>query len=110
MRNWLGLLLLILCFAACNKKGETTPCSSDQPTVRKIVNKNAIVRVTATATEPVYLTEAGTIDSRLIPCTLALDYYQDGLEVVISGDVKASVQPAMGPCCAEPIVLTSIHR
>ncbi|KYP15742.1 hypothetical protein [Flavihumibacter sp. CACIAM 22H1] len=106
-----GLFTIVLLIAAgCGKENKPDSCNSSQATVRKIVDKKAVVRVTDRATEPVYLVEAGTIDSRLIPCTLALEYYLDGLEVTISGEVKAAVHLASTPCCAAPIVLTKISK
>ncbi len=99
---------ILVLFCACRKKNDTGECFPGSPTVRQIVNKPAVVKVTATVT-PVYLVEEGTIDTRLIPCNLPMEFLQHDLQVIISGDIKATSQGA-GPCCDENFVITKISR
>jgi hypothetical protein len=103
-------LLVILSINSCKKEDKTTDCFPNTSTVRIIDNKKAVVKLTATATEPVYLVAEGSIDTRLIPCNFPLEYYQNDLEVTISGKVKASQQAGLVACCAENFVITKISR
>jgi hypothetical protein len=107
------LLLLICITISCKKEdktGETINCFSNNLTTRQITNKRAVVKLTATATEPIYLVEEGTIDTRLLPCNLPMEFYQHNLSVTISGEVKATQQNGLAPCCAEDFVITKIAR
>lgn len=69
-----------------------------------------MVKLTATVTEPVYLVEEGTIDTRLIPCNFPMEFYQNDLQVNISGEVKSTQQIGSAPCCAENFVIKEISR
>jgi hypothetical protein len=102
------LFMLILIFAACNKDKKPNGCA-DGATVRQIINKRAVVKVTALI-HPVYLIEEGAIDTKLVPCNFPPEFYQGDLEVVISGEVKATSQPAGAHCCFENFVITKISR
>lgn len=91
-------------------KKESTPeqsCLSDAVLSRVIVNKAATVKLTS---GQFYIIEQGTIDTKLIPCNLSQEFQVADLQVIISGDVKAIPQPAMGPCCTENLVITKITR
>ncbi len=58
----------------------------------------------------IYIIEQGTIDTKLIPCNLPIEFVQDNLQVIISGDVKLRPREANEPCCTEDIVITKITR
>jgi hypothetical protein len=104
------LLLIMLHLISCKKQDESTGCFSNAATTRVIANKKAMVKLTATAVEPVYLVEEGSIDTRLIPCNFPPEFYENDLEVTISGEVKATPQTGLVPCCAENFVITKISR
>jgi len=44
----------------------------------------------------------------LIKYFILAEFYQDGLQVIISGEVKST--PQVGPCCTENFVITEISR
>jgi hypothetical protein len=106
----LVLLLVIFNLISCKKDDKATDCFPNTPTARVIDNKKAVVKLTATAVEPVYLVEEGTIDTRLIPCNFPMEFYQHDLQVTVSGEVKATQRTGAVPCCAENFVITSISR
>lgn len=108
----LSLIALFIMFSvptSCKKENKAANCFSGIQTVRQINNKRATVKLTATI-QPVYLIGEGTIDARLIPCNLPTEFYQNDLQVTISGNVKATQQTASVPCCAENLVITNITR
>lgn len=107
---WVALFALSGGPASCEKEDKATPCFADLATTRQVINKKATVKLTATVTEPVYLLEEGSIDTRLLPCNLPMEYYQHDLPVTISGEVKTAVQTGSAPCCAENFVITAIAR
>lgn len=104
------MLVIFIIPVSCKKGNKATTCFSGVPTIREINSKRAVVRLTATYTEPVYLVEEGTIDTRLIPCNFPMEFYQNDLQVIISGEVKATQQTSQAPCCAENFVITKISR
>lgn len=104
------LSVLLSLSTSCKKDDKPAGCFADEPTTRQLTNKKAIVKLTATITEPVYLVEEGAIDTRLLPCNLPMEFYQHDLVVTVSGDVKAAPQAAQAPCCAEKLVITAITR
>jgi len=106
----LSLLFLFILVISCKKEERGSECFPGTPTTRVITNKRAVVKLTATITEPVYLVEEGTLDSRLIPCNFPVEFYQHDLQVNISGEVKATQQMASTPCCAENLIITKISR
>jgi hypothetical protein len=105
----LTCIILLVVFASCKKNENNNPddCSSGA-TTRQIVNKPAVVKVTATV-YGAYLVEQGTIDTKLIPCNLPMEFLQNDLQVTITGDVKSPYQNS-GPCCAENFVILKISR
>lgn len=107
---WISVLTIFLLPVSCKKGDKATNCFSGVPTIRQINNKKAVIRLTATYVEPVYLVEEGTIDTRLIPCNFPMEFYQNDLQVTISGKVKVTKQTGQVPCCAENFVITSISR
>ena len=112
MRNWLflvGVFALVIIFTACRKNNSGINCFPNDPTVRQIVNKRAIIKITGTIND-VYLVEEGAIDSKLIPCNLPAAFYENDLWVMISGEVKATAQHPLWPCCSDNFVITKIKR
>jgi hypothetical protein len=108
--NFFSLLIILTTLISCKKDNKATNCFSDVPTIRQIIKKRAVVKVTATMTEPIYLVEEGTIDTRLIPCNFPMEFSQNDLEVNISGEVKLTQQIGSAPCCAENFVIQEISR
>lgn len=103
-----AVLTTFVLLSACKKKSDGDGCHSAAPTIRQLVDKPAVVKVTATVYS-VYLVEQGAIDTKLVPCNLPKEFFQNDLQVTISGDVKAAAQDG-GPCCTENIVITKISR
>jgi hypothetical protein len=113
MRTLTTLVIGAIIISCCKKKQEgsqnedpPTGCFPGSATIRKIVNKLAVVKVTANG---YYIAEQGTYDTRLIPCNLANEYVENDLQITISGDVKAR-QRSDGICCIEDLVITNISR
>jgi hypothetical protein len=114
MRHYLTVTLffiLITIVISCKKEEKkwTPDCFYNAITVRQISNKQAVIKVTATI-YGVYIIEQGSIDTKLIPCNLPMEFIQGDLQVIISGDVKATPQGGPGPCCTENFVITKISR
>lgn len=107
--NLIALFILITIVDACKKQKETTGCFPNASTVRQISNKKAVIKLTATV-NPVWLIEQGSIDTKLIPCNFPMEFYEDGLAVIISGEVKSTATVASEPCCNENFVITKISR
>jgi hypothetical protein len=112
MRHSLAIIVFFIpvtIVSSCKKEKNSTGCFPGATTVRQITNKQAVIKVTATI-NPVYIIEQGSIDTKLIPCDLPIEFYQNDLHVVISGDVKSTLQGGPGPCCNENFVITRISR
>jgi hypothetical protein len=106
----MALFSLVIIVSSCKKdKNSSAPCFPDAATVRKITNKQAVIKLTATI-NPVWIIEQGSIDTKLIPCNFPMEFYQNDLQVVISGDVKSTLQSGPAPCCNENFVITKITR
>lgn len=106
---WLVFTSLIWCSISCNKRENNTAedCSANAVTTRQVVNKPAVVKVTATIYS-IYLVEEGSMDLKLVPCDfLPIEFIQNDLQVIISGDVKQRKNNA-DPCCTENIKITSL--
>ena len=111
MRHIIPILTFLISatvFNSCKKNNDTDVCFSGVPTVRQITDKPAVIKVTATM-YAVYIVEQGAIDTKLIPCNLPKEFFQNDLQVTISGEVKATPQGS-GPCCTENFVITKITR
>jgi len=104
------ILILLVFTISCKKETKKTVCFPDTQTIRFIENKKAVVKITASAVEPVYLVEEGTIDTRLIPCNFPHEFYQDELTVTVNGEVKSTQQDQLAVCCAETFVISEISR
>ncbi len=101
---------LIPVFSFCKKENKiNTGCQPNAGTVRQIIDKQAVIKVTATV-NPVYIVEQGSIDTKLIPCNLPMEFYQNDLQVIISGEVKTTPQVMPVPCCTENFYITKITR
>jgi hypothetical protein len=112
MRHLLTLItffILVTIVSSCQKDKESSKCFPRATTVRQITNKQAVIKVTAMI-NPVYIIEQGSIDTKLIPCELPMEFYQNDLQVIISGEVKSTPQVGPGPCCTENFVITKISR
>ena len=102
------LFIIIAICNACNKDKKPKACA-DAQTVREVINKRAVIKLTATV-HPVYLIEEGAIDTKLVPCNFPAELYQHDLHVTISGEVRATPQQSGQPCCFENFVITKITR
>lgn len=112
MRHFLTLIaffILMINVSSCKKDKNSTGCFPGAVTVRQIINKQAVIKLTATV-NPVWIIEQGSIDTKLIPCNFPVEFYQNDLQVVISGDVKSTQQVSGVPCCNENFVITKISR
>ena len=110
MRPFFLLLIFsfLLVFNSCKKdSNKNDNCFPNSATVREIKNKPATIQ---SAGEQFYIIEQGTIDSKLKPCNLTADFKINNLEVIVSGDVKASAAVGQYPCCIEDFVITAISR
>jgi hypothetical protein len=107
---FLLLLTLSTIVSFCKKNKNSSGCSPDASTVRQITNKQATIKVTATYTYPVYIIEQGSVDTKLVPCNFPMEFYQNDLQVVISGDVKYTIRKDSDPCCIENFVITKITK
>lgn len=111
MRSILSIFICIVSvtlLVSCSKKAKEGNCFPGVATVRQITDKPAVIKVTATM-YGAYLVEEGRIDTKLIPCNLPKNFIENNLQVIISGDVKATVQDSR-PCCTENFVITKITR
>lgn len=112
MKKYIPVLVLfivaITLFSSCKKETKKDDCFPDQPTIRIITNEPAIIK--QLKTDEFYILEPGIIDSRLIPCNLTKEFKINDLKVIISGEVKATVQIGPGPCCRENFVITKISK
>ena len=106
---FITFFILMTIVSSCKKDKSSTECFAGAPTVRQITHKQAVIKLTATV-NPVWIIEQGSIDTKLIPCNFPIEFYQDGLQVIISGEVKSTRQVGPQPCCTENFVITKISR
>ncbi len=104
----LFVIITAILISSCKKDKEKEECFPGVATTRLIENKQAVIKLTATV-DPVYIVEQGSIDTKLIPCNLPLEFFQHDLQVIISGEVKTTDQ-AGRPCCQENFLITKITR
>jgi hypothetical protein len=100
--------LLLSIFAGC-KKNDNNPanCFSNAATVRQIINRPAAIHFSG---GQYYVIEQNTIDTRLRPCYLSPEFMVDGLQVIVSGDVKETAINSSEPCCTDDFIITKISR
>jgi len=104
--SFLLLLVSATMLSSCKKEEKNEPCSA--PTARVINNKPAVIKLNATI-NGVTIVEQGSIDTWLIPCNLPQDFYQNDLQVVISGEAKET-RFTSGICCPQHFFITKISR
>ena len=106
MKNFITYLACITLFLSCKKDTAiTNNCYANIVTNRNILNKQASVQF---LNNEFYLIEKGTIDTKLLPCTLADDFKVNNLQVTISGEVKNTLKT--GVCCTENFVISKIEK
>ena len=105
-KSVLVVLTSLFALCACKKDQKTEGCSAS--TTRVITNKSAVIKVNATIYQAT-ITEQGAIDTWLIPCNLPPEFYQNDLQVVISGEVK-DASHSTGICCPAYFFITKISR
>jgi len=108
----MNLFLTFLCIAvmfSCQTTQESDPdCNDGSKTLRIITNAPATIYLFE---NQYFITEQNTIDTRLVPCSLPVQFQKDRLMVTISGEVKNYlVQDKIYACCIEKIVLTHIEE
>lgn len=103
------LFVVVMLFTnACKKNKTTDDCSPNSAIARTILNKPATIFKQPNGI--FYIVEQGTIDSKLIPCNLPSEFKVDQMQVVISGEVKTSGQPASAPCCTNNFYILKITK
>ncbi len=106
MKHYFLGILFSLTFLSCKKDKETiNNCFSDAPTTRTILDKQATIQL---LNNEFYIIEKGTIDTRLLPCSLADEFRINNLSVTITGEVKNTVPT--GVCCTENFVVNKIEK
>jgi hypothetical protein len=106
MKHYFISILLTITFLSCKKDKETTSnCFSGIPTNRTILNKQATIQL---INNEFYIIEKGTIDTRLLPCSLADEFKINNLPVTITGEVKNTIPT--GVCCTENFVVNKIEK
>jgi hypothetical protein len=106
MKHYCISILLTITFLSCKKNKETnSTCFSDSSTTRTILNKQATIQL---LNNEFYIIEKGTIDIRLLPCSLADEFKINNLQVTISGEVKNTVLTSA--CCTENFVVNKIEK
>lgn len=99
-------LTIVIC--SCKKGSSTTNnCFQSVETVRQLSNTTATIIFNG---GEYLIIETGTIDSRLRPCNLPAEYQVNNLSVIVSGDVKLTIQGGPGPCCTENFTITKISK
>ncbi len=108
IKNMTPVLLVALLFFSCKKDDNANKdCSASKITQRQIKDAKASVFHSGNT---YYIVEQGTIDTKLLPCNLPQEFRIDKLSVIVSGDVKATVQTHFGVCCTEEFVITQISK
>jgi hypothetical protein len=108
MRLILYSVIMVASINSCKKQDNiNSNCFADATTNRIILNKPASIKLLRSK---FYIIEQGTIDSQLNPCNLPLEFQTDKLNVTISGEVKATIQNGLEPCCIDDFVITKITR
>jgi hypothetical protein len=105
-------LLLLVLFASglcmsCKKEKQKDSCSSEAAIVRQIDQDSAVVKYSDGS---YFIIEDGTIDERLLPCSMTDEFKIDNLRVLISGNVKETIQISGNPCCLAYFEITSISK
>lgn len=102
---FLGVLFSLIFFSCKKSKEKTSNCFSDIPTTRTILDKQATIQL---LNNEFYIIENGTIDTKLLPCSLANEFKINNLPVTITGEVKNTIPT--GVCCTENFVITKIEK
>lgn len=98
---------LFIVFNSCKKDNkQDKACFADTTNARKIINEQATIQLSGSG---FYMYEEGTIDTRLIPCNLPIDFQVNDLQVTMS-DYSKSSNNGWPACCTEILVITKITR
>ncbi len=106
---FLVIIATMFTFQSCNKNDNETNlenCYINDITTRQLVNKQATIEI---INGQFYIVEPNTIDEKLRPCNLTVDFQINNLQVIVSGNVKATPQIGM-PCCTQNFEITSIRK
>jgi hypothetical protein len=105
----LTLIIGLVLTNSCNKdNAQPIDCFPNATTLRQISNRPATINQQPGGL--FYIVEQGSIDTKLDPCNLPSEFQIDNLQVIISGDVKATVQGGPGPCCTDVFVISKITK
>lgn len=105
---FIALLCLLITLGSCRKEIKPVPdCFPNDPAVRQIKDQKATIKLVSST---FYIIEKAMIDTKLMPCNLSKDFQVDDLDVIVSGDVKATLSTDFGPCCTENFVITKISK
>ena len=104
----IAFLLVMTIISSCKKDNNTNyDCFPNSSTVRQITNAQATIKA---AGGKFYIVEQGSIDTKLNPCKLSQEFQENNLQVLVSGDVKLTLNGGPEPCCTENFVITKISR
>jgi len=103
----LAIISISACGISCKKDKQKDSCSSDATIVRQIDQDSATVKF---SNGSYFLYEDGTIDERLLPCSMNDEFKIDNLRVMISGNVKETIQQPGGTCCLAYFEITGISK
>ena len=92
---------------SCKKQEQKDSCSANAAIVRQIDQDSATVKYSDGS---YFIFEDGTIDERLLPCSMTDEFKIDNLRVLISGNVKETVQISGSPCCLAYFEIISISK
>lgn len=102
------VLLVITIICSCTKNDHPgTDCFPDASTVRQIMDAQATIKE---VDGRFYIVEDGAIDTKINPCRLPTVFQVDKLPVIVSGDVKNTLQGESEPCCIEDFVISKISK
>lgn len=102
------ILFSVVIVSSCRKEVKPiTVCFQNDLTFRQITDQHAIVKL---INNLFYIIEQSSIDTRLKPCNLSKDFQINDLQVILSGDVKATFSTDFGPCCTMNFIITKISK
>ena len=85
----IAFLLVMTIISSCKKDNNTnSDCFPNSSNVRQITNAQATIKA---AGGKFYIVEQGSIDTKLNPCKLSQEFQENNLQVLVSGDVKLTL-------------------
>jgi hypothetical protein len=103
------ILFSSIIFVSCKKsENEITECNTITNTYRTVLNAEAAIW--QSTSNEFFIIEKSTIDTKLRPCNLPINFQVNGLAVTISGNVKSTFQYGPGSCCIDDFSITEITK